>query len=364
MPRGLLLFMSIKTIQVGIIGAGNIGNVHIAAFKQLSDIHIAAVTDAYLPIATERAAEYQIDKVYPDAQKLLDDPYIDAVVIAVSNEWHAPLAVQALEAGKHVMLEKPMALNVQSAKQIVEAERQSGKVVMIPHQMRWESIPMQVKAQVDKGALGSIYHAKANWTRRKGIPGWGTWFTQMEKSGGGPLIDIGVHMLDLTLHLMGNPRPVTVYGATYSEFGPLKRGIGTWGKPNWNGLYDVEDLATALIKLDNGATLSLDVSWAALADTDNLPHIQLLGSTGGASIHGPKGKLLAEVFDSEVDVELAVPLADEGSRNRMNRHFIECIRDGKQPMTSVMSGYTNNLILDAIYRSSRTGHEVTLDWDI
>lgn len=356
--------MSNKPIQLGIIGAGNIGNVHIEAFKQLPGVHIIAVTDVYLPIAAQRAAENQIDKVYPDAQRLLEDPQIDAVVIAVSNEWHAPLAVQALEAGKHVLLEKPMALNVESAKPIVDAERKSGKIVMIPHQMRWESISMQVKEQVDKGALGSIYHAKANWTRRKGIPGWGTWFTQMDKSGGGPLIDIGVHMLDLTLYLMGNPKPISVYGATYSEFGPHKRGIGNWGKPDWNGLYNVEDFATALIKLENGATLALDVSWAALAETDNQPHIQLMGSTGGASIHGPKGKLLAEVFDREVDVDLIVPESDEGSRLRMNRHFITCIREGKQPLTSVMSGYTNNLILDAIYRSSRTGHEVTLNWDI
>jgi predicted dehydrogenase len=355
--------MSNQSIQLGIIGAGNIGKVHMEAFKKLSDVHIAAVTDVYLPIAAERAVEYQIEKVYPDAQRLLEDPHIDAVVIAVSNEWHTSIAVQALEAGKHIMLEKPMALSVESAKQIVDAERASGKVVMIPHQMRWESIPMQVKEQTDKGALGRIYHAKANWTRRKGIPGWGTWFTQMEKSGGGPLIDIGVHILDLTLYLMDNPKPISVYGATYAEFGPHKRGIGSWGKPDWNGIYDVEDLATALIKLENGASLALDVSWAALADTDNQPHIQLFGTSGGASIRGPKGKLLAEVFDREVDVDLTAPGTDDGARYRMNRHFIECIRDGKQPLTSVMSGYTNQLILDAIYRSSRSGHEVTLQWD-
>ncbi|MBP1995260.1 Gfo/Idh/MocA family protein [Paenibacillus eucommiae] len=356
--------MLIKPINLGVIGAGNIGNVHLSAFKQVPDVHIAAITDVYLPIAAERAAQYQIEKVYPDAQKLLEDDEIDAVVIAVSNEWHAPIAVQALEAGKHVLLEKPMALNVQSAKQIVEAERKSGKVVMIAHQRRWESVALQVKDQIDKGALGHIYHAKAAWMRRKGIPGWGTWFTQMERSGGGPLIDIGVHMLDLTLYLMGNSRPVSVFGATYAEFGPHKRGIGTWGKPDWNGHYDVEDLATALIKLENGATLSLDVSWAALTDTDNRPSIQLLGSQGGASLRGQEGKLLAELFDSEVDIPLNDLDEPEASRLRMNQHFIACVRDGKEPITSVMSGYTNNLILDAIYRSSQSGHEVIIDWNI
>jgi predicted dehydrogenase len=353
-----------KPIQMGIIGAGNIGKVHISAFKQMPEVNIAAVTDVYLPIAAERAVEFQIDKVYPDAQRLIEDPEIDAVVIAVSNEWHAPIAIQALEAGKHVLLEKPMALNVESAKQIVEAERKFGKVVMIPHQFRWESIALQIKQQVLNGALGHIYNAKASWIRRKGIPGWGTWFTQMEKSGGGPLIDLGVHMLDLSLYLMGNPKPISVFGATYSEFGPHKRGIGSWGTPDWNGLFDVEDLATALIKFDNGATLSLDVSWAALTETDSQPHIQLLGTTGGASFRGTTGKLFAEIFDREANVDLQIPELDLGSRYRMNRHFIECIRDGVQPITSVLSGYTNNLILDAIYRSSQTGHEVTLNWDI
>jgi predicted dehydrogenase len=354
-----------ERIRLGIIGAGNIGNVHMNVFKQLADdVTLAGVTDVFAPLAQARAKEHGIDKVYESAETLIADPAIDAVVIAVSNEWHAPIAVKALQAGKHVMLEKPMAINVASAKEIVQAQRESGKVVMIPHQLRWEWLSLQVKEQAEKGALGRIYHAKAGWVRRKGIPGWGTWFTQMAKSGGGPLIDLGVHMLDLSLYLMGNPKPVSVFGSTYAEFGPKKRGIGTWGKPDWNGIYDVEDLATALIKLDNGATLSLDVSWAALTDTDEQPYVHLFGSEGGASIRGTKGKLMSELFDRKADVELEVPANDEGSRIRMSRHFVECIRENKQPLTSVMTGFTNNLILDAIYESSRTGHEVKLNWDI
>ncbi len=147
--------------------------------------------------------------------------------------------------------------------------------------------------------------------RRKGIPGWGTWFTQMKKSGGGPLIDIGVHMLDLSMHLMGDTKPVSVYGSIYSEFGPKRKGIGSWGTPDWNGLYDVEDLATALIKMENGTTLSLDVSWAAHMDTDNQPYVHLLGTEGGASIKGPNGKLMTEMFDRTVDVPVVTPEGDE-----------------------------------------------------
>lgn len=354
-----------KRIRLGIIGAGNIGNVHMEVFSKLpNDVELTGVTDVYLPLAESRAKHHNIGKVYATSDELLADPNIDAVVIAVSNEWHAPLAVKALKAGKHIMLEKPMAIHLEAAKEIVQAQKETGKIVMIPHQLRWESVAMQVKEQAQKGSLGSIYHAKAGWVRRKGIPGWGTWFTQMSKSGGGPLIDLGVHMLDLSLYLMGNPRPVSVFGSTYAEFGPRKRGIGTWGKPDWNGVYDVEDLATALIKLDNGATLQLDVSWAALIETDNQPYVHLLGSEGGASLRGSKGKLMSEVFDREANIELEVPQSDEGSRVRMSRHFVDCIRTGNRPITSVMTGYTNNLILDAIYKSSSSGHEVILDWDL
>ena len=162
--------------------------------------------------------------------------------------------------------------------------------------------------------------------RRKGIPGWGTWFTQMGKSGGGPLIDLGVHMLDLSLYLMGNPKPVSVYGATYAEFGPRKKGIGSWGAPNWDGQYDVEDLATALVKFDNGATLSLDVSWAALIETDNQPYVQLLGSEGGAYSWNER-EAVCRNFDREADMDLTVPEFDEGPRVTYGETFLVLYRE-------------------------------------
>jgi predicted dehydrogenase len=217
---------------------------------------------------------------------------------------------------------------------------------------------------VEEGALGKIYNAKTGWFRRKGIPGWGSWFTQSEVTGGGPLIDIGVHMLDLSLYLMGNPKPVSVYGSTYAEFGPKKRGIGNWGTPNWNGFYDVEDLATALIKMEDGSTLSLEVSWAVHMDTDNQPFIHLMGSEGGASIKGSSGKLLTEKFNRAIDIDLQAPESAQSDREGVSKHFVECIREGKEPITSAMSALTNNLIIDAIYESSKTGHEVILDWNI
>ncbi|MCZ8515892.1 Gfo/Idh/MocA family oxidoreductase [Paenibacillus filicis] len=357
--------VSNEKVRIGIIGAGNIGNVHMKEFKKLDECTVVAVTDAFPELAQSRAKEHGIPVVHENYKAMLADSQIDAVVVAVPNEMHAPIAIEALESGKHVLLEKPMAFNAASAKDIVRAFLKSQRVLMMAHQMRWEPLNLQVKEQIEKGALGHIYNVKTGWMRRKGIPGWGTWFTQMNKSGGGPLIDIGVHMLDLSLHLMGGAKPVSVFGTTYAEFGPKKRGIGTWGKPDWNGLYDVEDLATALIKMDNGSTLSLDVSWAANTDfIDNQPYIYLMGSEGGASLRAGKGKLHKEVFDRTADIELTVPSVDEGSRVRMSRHFIECIRGGKEPLTSAMSGLTNSLVLEAIYESSRTGQAVTLDWSL
>ncbi|REE93122.1 putative dehydrogenase [Paenibacillus taihuensis] len=353
------------SVRIGIIGAGNIGSVHAAQFSQLGELcELTAITDVYLPLAEQRAAEYGIKEVLPSPEALIRSENVDAVIIGVPNQYHAELAVQAIEAGKHVLLEKPMGINAAAAKQILKAANASDRVVMIGHQMRWESVPMQIKEQIDRGELGRIYTAKTGWYRRKGIPGWGTWFTRSDQSGGGPLIDIGVHMLDLALYLMGNPKPVSVFGATYAEFGPKRRGIGTWGKPNWDGIYDVEDLATALIKMEDGSTLTLEVSWAVHMDTDNTPFVHLMGTEGGASYRGANGKLLTEKFNKPMEIPLAKPENDEHERLRLSRHFLSCIKEGKQPITSALTGYTNNLVLDAIYESSRTGHEVKLDWNL
>lgn len=354
-----------ERIALGFIGAGNIGNVHMHIFSQIPDVALVGVADVSRPLAEERARQHGIERVYASPDELLADDAIDAVVIGVPNKYHAPLAIKALEEGKHVLLEKPMAHELEAARAIVRAQRAAGTVLMIPHQMRWGWAARQVKEQIEKGALGRIYHAKTGWMRRKGIPGWGTWFTRKSESGGGPLIDIGVHMLDLTLYLMGNPKPVSVFGATYAEFGPRKRGIGTWGKPDWNGIFDVEDLATALIRLEDGSTISLDVSWAVHGEFEGGGgYVHLMGSEGGAALRGDQGTLYAELFDRPVQAALTPPKAVDDPRLLMARHFIECVREGKEPISSAMTGFVNNLVLDGIYRSAQSGTAVTLDWSI
>lgn len=354
-----------EIIRIGLIGAGNIGNVHLQEFGKLSNLcEFTAITDVYLPLAEERAKQYQIPSVAKSPEELIQRSDVDAVIIAVPNSAHAALTILALEHGKHVLVEKPMGLDSEAAKNIVRAQKKSGKTVMVAHQMRWEALSLKVKDQVDRGELGRIYTAKTGWYRRKGIPGWGTWFTQYAQSGGGPLIDIGVHMLDLAFFLMGEPKPVSVYGSTYAEFGPNKKGIGSWGKPDWNGVYDVEDLATAIIKMEDGSSLTLEVSWAVHMNTDSKPFLHLMGSEGGAFLQGDKGKFLTEKFDEAVEFPLTVPEEDEGARVRLSRHFLECVREGKQPWTSAETGLRSNLIIDAIYESSRKGGEVKLDWSL
>lgn len=355
--------MQAKTLKVGMIGAGGIGRVHMETFAKTEGAEIVAVTDVNREAAEKAAKEYGIARVHDSTEKLIEDPDLDAVIIGVPNKWHAPLAVKALQANKHVLLEKPMAIDLNDAKKIRDAALKSDRVLMISHQMRWEGPAMAVKEKVEQGELGNIYHAKTGWFRRKGIPGWGSWFTQKQMSGGGPLIDIGVHMLDLALYLMGNPKPVSVTGSTYAEFGPKKRGIGNWGTPNWDGVFDVEDIASAFIKMEDGSSLTLDVSWAVHMDTDSMPFIHLMGSEGGASIRGNKVKILKEIDNEAKDFELVVDTDDKAARVRLSQHFIDCIREGKKPISDVMSGYTNNLILEAIYESSRTGREVILNWE-
>lgn len=353
-----------EKVKIGLIGAGNIANEHIKGFVHFPEqCEVTAITDTNLPLARQRAGQHGIKHVAATTEELIALSDVDAVVICVPNQFHAPIAVQAIHAGKHVLLEKPMGIDSGAARQIMDAAEAMNRVVMIGHQKRWESIPMQIKEQVERGELGRIYTAKTGWFRRKGIPGWGTWFTRKELSGGGPLIDIGVHMLDLALYLMGNPKPVSVTGATYAEFGPKRKGIGTWGTPNWSGTYDVEDLATALIRMEDGSTLTLEVSWAVHMDTDNTPFIHLMGTEGGASYRQDRGKWLTEKFDQPIEAALSVPEDDEGERSRFCKHFLACIAEGKQPLTSARTGWINNVIMDAIYESSRTGNEVKLNWD-
>ncbi|MBM7569977.1 Gfo/Idh/MocA family protein [Aquibacillus albus] len=350
-----------EQIRMGFIGAGAMGLIHMQVFSELEGVQMSAVADTSEQRAEAAKSEYGLEKAYVDSEQLISDPDVDAVVISVPNRYHASIAISALNNGKHVLLEKPMAMNAEEATSILEAERLSGKKLMIGHQMRWSYPFNQVKEHIEQGQFGRIYYVKAGWFRRKGIPGWGTTYTSKEHMGGGCAVDIGVHMLDLSLFLVGDRKPISVVGATYGEIGTQRMGIGNWGTPNFSGSFDVEDLAIAMIRLDDGTVINLEVSWAAFTDAEeNKPYMHIMGDQGGVSIRDKYGKWMIEKFNSSIDFS-PEPTETEFDRTALSNHFLSCIREDKQPSVSGRSGYMNNVILDALYESARTGTEVKLN---
>lgn len=346
------------------MGAGFIGRVHMDIIGELGDAAcVAGVFDPCEELAKTACEKNGAEKIYSTPEEMAKSSNIDAIIVASPNKTHAELALLALENKKHVIVEKPLALNATDAGRIVHAAKKTGATTMVPHQMRWTATAQKIRQLFDKGDLGDVYYTKTSWLRQCGIPGWGSWFTRFSESGGGPLIDIGVHMLDLSLYLMGGAKPVTVFGSTYAKFGPRQMATGSWGTPDWNGTYDVEDLAGAMIKLDNGATLVLEVSWGANAcPEDSAPKISLFGSEGGAamSIGKEEIKLTGMKFGSSFTIDNKPPATN--ARLDMIKHFVDCVAKGENTMSPVESGLVNNAVLDAIYESSKTGKSVDIDW--
>ncbi|MHC4873120.1 MAG: Gfo/Idh/MocA family protein [Planctomycetota bacterium] len=355
-----------EKVSFGILGCGFIGKVHMDQIMKFAEgAEIAGVFDPSEELVKEALEKYNIKKSFASAEDLCASEDIDAVIIASPNKCHAEQAILAANNGKHVIIEKPMSLNAADSKKIAEAVNKAKVISMVPHQMRWTPAAIKIRELVNNGGLGNIYYAKAKWFRQNGIPGWGSWFTRFEESGGGPLIDVGVHLLDLSLSFMSaKTKPESVFGLTYAEFGPEKKGLGTWGTPDMDGVFDVEDFATTLIKMQNGATVSLEVSWAGnLANEDANPELLLLGSEAGVKFEVNKGKELqvSILKDNEI-VTTQTEEAPVDSRLEMLKHFVECVNNKQQTMAPAESGLINNLIIDAIYESSKNGELVKLDY--
>jgi predicted dehydrogenase len=352
-----------EKLRVGMIGAGGIARgAHFRALKQLRDaVQIVAVADVVQEAAENLANQLEAEFAFSNYQLLLDRQDIDAVLVTVPNFLHGSTAIDALEAGKHVLCEKPMALHGADAERMVLAQKRTGKTLMVALNNRFRRDIQFLKAQIEAGEFGEIYNAKCGWMRRAGIPGWGGWFTTMEKSGGGPLIDIGVHMLDVTLYLMGNPKPVSVVGSTYRKFGDQPEGKNrVWAVADPNGKFDVEDMATAFVKLDNGATLSLDVSWAANIERETC-FVNLMGTRAGCSLENEEGMTIyTEKHGELLNIRPQVKFDGDEARVNMWQHFIDCVRNGKEPISSPEQGMFVNKILDALYESSRTGDQVKI----
>jgi predicted dehydrogenase len=347
-------------LRFGVIGAGQISHYACGAINGHARAKVVAAHDPNADRLAELAKGHGIARTHAQVEALLENREVDAVYIAVPNKFHAPLARQALQAGKHVILDKPFAMNVTEALEVAAAARTAGKVFTLGMNQRFNASSQKVRALVEQGTLGEVYHAKAYWFRRSGIPKLGTWFGNKQLAGGGALLDIGVHLLDLALWEMGNFEPVAVSGATYTKFGNRGLGEGGWGKSERDPklVFDVDDFASAMIKMRNGATVTLDVSWACHQADGNRQDVQLYGTEAGASCY--PAKLFKPTGSGEYQVVENFDAPVRFAHCERFHNFINAVLGDEPLMTTVEQALAVQRILDAIDQSARTGSEVRI----
>jgi predicted dehydrogenase len=344
------------TVRVGVVGLG-MGRHHARGYHESAKAELAGLCDLNPALREEYGALYPEAKTYADYEDMFASAGLDAVSIAVPNFLHAPIATAALRAGLHVLCEKPMALSAAEAAGMLAVSQAAGKKLMIHFNYRFSPPSQFLKRYVDEGHLGQIYYARTRWLRARGIPGLGGWFGVKAKSGGGPLIDLGVHRLDLAMWLMGYPRAVSVSASTFDLLGARLAGQS-------GAAYDVEDLATALIRLDNGATLNLEVSWAGGTTKREDMETAVFG-TDGAAIQRNRGE--GYEFEALALQDAAGALSEVNPRffpaecPSAIDHFLDCIINDCPPEASAENGLEMMRIIDAIYRSAAEGREVRLD---
>ncbi|HEY3298952.1 MAG TPA: Gfo/Idh/MocA family oxidoreductase [Armatimonadota bacterium] len=344
-----------EKIKVGIIGTGGIARgSHIPALTKHPDVEIAAICDSNEESLKSAAADLEGVRTFTNYDEMLEMDEIDVVDICTPNFLHKDPTVKALKSGKHVLVEKPIARNSEEGAAMVEASRTSGKKLMVAYCWRWHPGARALKRFIDAGDLGEIYYSRVHALRRRGIPNWGV-FTQKDKQGGGPLIDIGCHLLDLTLWLMGHPKPVSASGKCYTKFGNRPGIIGARG-PWDHTKYTVEDFATGLVRFDNGATLNIESSFAANIEKDTLNTV-LLGTEGGCELNPLK--IFREERQTLVDLT-PVGLKEVNWREAEIFEFIEAIRDDKPVPIPGEEGLMVSRIIDAIYKSSEENREVEI----
>lgn len=347
-----------KIYNVGVIGAGAIGHNHVQGFQQSPHARVIAVAETNVERGDEVRRKYNVPDLHTDYRQMLKREDIDVVSVALPNYLHAKVGLEALRAGKHLIIDKPMATNAKDAAKLVAAAKRAKKVFMIGQNMRFGADSQTLKELITEKRLGKVHHARAFWLRRSGIPRIGSWFTQKKFAGGGACYDIGVHLLDLTLHLLGNFDVVSVTGSATGHLGSKGIGDGGWGRSEIDPakIFNVDDRALALIKLRNGSTIYLEVSWASFQESEDSVGIELFGDKAGARWNparlyypGPTGYVVEQIKSRKP----AYPT------ERMV-HFMECVALGKKPLVKPEESLQVQKVLDALYLSSKTGREVRI----
>jgi len=353
-----------QKLKVGIIGLGGICRyAHMPSFQEMDNVEIIAVCD----ILPERIEAFKRDYNKPDVlgftdyRELLDVEGLDFVDICTPNLFHSIIAVAALEKGLNVFCEKPDAVSVEEALKMKKAAEASGKHLMVMRNNRYRLTAKYLKKYIQSGNMGEIYCGRCGWQRRRGIPGKGGWFTTKELSGGGPLIDLGVHMIDLAIWLMGNPKPIAVSGCTYRKFANSDVSDSEnskFGDTAENGTFDVEDLAMGFIRFDNGACLQIEFSWASNVEKENV-FVELRGTKAGAQFQNGELSIFTEKEGCLVD---EIPqIKDEANAHGKNlAHFADVLLHGTAPDFVPEQGVNMIKILEAMYLSAENGREITI----
>ncbi|HCM5830595.1 Gfo/Idh/MocA family protein [Klebsiella pneumoniae] len=361
-------------LKIGIVGCGGIANnKHFPSLKAVSeDVELVAFCDVIKERAEKACAEFGTEnaKTYTDYKLLLQDKTIDIVYVLTPNNSHCPITVAAFEAGKHVMCEKPMAATSVDAERMMHAWKRSGKQFTIGYQNRFRKDVQTLRKACDENALGDIYFAKAHAVRRRAVPTWGV-FQDKEQQGGGPLIDIGTHALDITLWMMGNYKPVSVTGSVFHKMADKTEGnvFGPWDPET----FDVEDSAFGFIKMENGATIFLESAWVLNTTDAKEASTTLCGTEGGAEIiHGmgistgrvvinksQYGQLVTEEPTSMGGVAFFdASASSDGVLEAIQ--WIDAVKNNKQPLVKPEEAYVVTCVLEAIYKSNETGETIKL----
>ena len=347
-------------LKFGIAGAGMIAQYGFDGIVASGEAEVTAIADPHQGRAQEFARRNGIRSVLADAQDLFSDKSLDAVYIATPTAYHAPYAVAALEAGKHVLLEKPFAFSHSDARKVVDAAAAGGKTFMLGMNFRFEKGTQQVRLLSDRGYFGEIHRMRAFWRRRSGAPRLGTWFGNKKLAGGGCFMDIGVHMIDLALWMSANFEVAGVSAAVYSKFGGRGLGEGTWGASTPEGLaFDVEDSASAFIRMKNGATVHVEISWVAHQKEDDAHGVELFGTEAGASISPVAIYRTDGDLSAPVDIgRLGVPLLYPHCNKFVN--FVRSVLGQEQLCVTPEQALAVQRVIDAAYQSAASGREVLL----
>lgn len=337
-------------LKYACIGTGGIARKkHLPGYSADGRVKLAAVCDSDLLLAEKLAKDFGVKHVYDDYKDMIEAEKPDIVSVCTPNFTHAEIAVYALEHGCHVHVEKPMALNAQQAELIAKTAEENGKQVLHGLNKRYLGQTFLIQRLISEGFFGEIYKASCGWERSSGIPGTGRWFTDKALSGGGAMIDLGVHYLDLTLSFMGHNRVTSVEASTHSIFGPGSERIRRGYKSNPNGVYNVEDYANGMIRTENGATIDFVFSWASNIERE-VRYIELVGTKGGFKVENDHFRLFKQYGGT-----MFTMLPDEATMpESINEcsHFISSVLSGKKVLTPAEEGVHLMRIIDALYKSA------------